>query len=93
MQYTGGALSALVWESVGRERAAAGDAPLPAVLQLAPRRSVIELTNRWYNGLVAGVTTRSQRIGEWFQNGDIRNYLLYIFAAVILVLAVLAVSR
>jgi NADH:ubiquinone oxidoreductase subunit 5 (subunit L)/multisubunit Na+/H+ antiporter MnhA subunit len=93
MQYTGGAVSALVWESVGREGGAAAEAPLPAVLQLSPRRSVVELVNRIYNGLVAGITGWSQRIGDRVQGGDIRSYLMYIFVAVMLVLAVLAVLR
>jgi len=93
MRYTGGAVSALLWEPVARERAASREAPLPVVVRLSPRRSVVELTNRLFNGIVVAVTMASQRIGERFQNGDIRNYLLYIFAAVVLVLAVLTVSR
>lgn len=89
MQYPGSAVSAPVWESVSRERAAApGQAPLPAVVRLSPRRSVVELTNRMYNGLVVGLTAGSQRLGDRIQNGDIRRYLLYMFAAVMLVLAV-----
>lgn len=87
MQYPGSAVSALVWESIGRRRVAADGAPLPAVLRLSPRRSVVELTNRLYNGLVVGITAGSQRLGQRIQNGDIRWYLLYMFTAVMLVLA------
>jgi hydrogenase-4 component B len=93
MQYTGTAVSALVWEPIGGERAAPAEAPLPVTFRMSPRRGVIELTNRLVNGLVAGVTTASQRIGDRFQNGDVRSYLLYIFGAVVFVLAVLTVSR
>jgi formate hydrogenlyase subunit 3/multisubunit Na+/H+ antiporter MnhD subunit len=93
MQYTGGAVSALLWEPVGRAAPPARDASLPVVIPLSPRRSVVELTNRWYNSLVGAVTIGSQRIGDRIQNGDIRAYLLYMFAAVLLVLTVLAVFR
>jgi formate hydrogenlyase subunit 3/multisubunit Na+/H+ antiporter MnhD subunit len=93
MQYPGSALSALVWESVGRQRPASSRQALPDVVRLSPRRSVVELTNRLFNGLVAGLTAGAERLGDRIQNGDIRRYLLYMFAAVVLVLAVLTVSR
>jgi len=93
MQYTGTAVTALLWYPVASERAAGRDAPLPARFRLGPRRGVTEPTNRLYNHLVAGITGGSQRFGQRFQNGDIRSYLLYIFAAVMLVLVALAVSR
>jgi hypothetical protein len=54
---------------------------------------MMELTNRLYNGLVTGITAGSQWLGDRIQDGDIRRYLLFMFAAVVLVLAALAVSR
>ena len=93
MQYPGSAVAALVWETVGRERAVTGAAPLPDVIRLSPRRGVVELTNRLFNGLVAGLTAGSQRLGDRVQNGDIRSYLFYMLGAVMLVIVVLTVSR
>jgi hypothetical protein len=93
MRYRGSAVTALVWETVGRDRPAGGAAPLPDVLRLSPRRSVVELTNRLFNGLAAGLIAGSQWLGQRVQDGDIRRYLLYMFAAVLVVLALLAVFR
>jgi formate hydrogenlyase subunit 3/multisubunit Na+/H+ antiporter MnhD subunit len=93
MRYPGSAVTALVWETVGRDRPAGGAAPLPDVLRLSPRRSVVELTNRLFNGLAAGLIAGSQWLGQRVQDGDIRRYLLYMFAAVLVVLALLAVFR
>ena len=53
MQYTGGALSGLVWEPVAREPGMLREAPLPASFRLSPRRVVVELANRLYNRFVA----------------------------------------
>jgi formate hydrogenlyase subunit 3/multisubunit Na+/H+ antiporter MnhD subunit len=93
MQYPGSAVSALLWEPIGRQGAATSHAPLPDVVRLSSRRTMMELTNRLYNGLVTGITAGSQWLGDRIQDGDIRRYLLFMFAAVVLVLAALAVSR
>jgi formate hydrogenlyase subunit 3/multisubunit Na+/H+ antiporter MnhD subunit len=93
MRYPGSAVTALVWETIGRDRPAGLATPLPDVLQLSPRRTVVELTNWLFNGLAAGLVAGSQWLGERVQNGDIRRYLLYMFTAVVLVVAILTVSR
>ncbi len=94
MQYTGSALSALVWETFQKHAAARRfEEPLPTVFALAEGRYVMEQINRGYNAGIAMVLRASTWVGEHLQNGDIRMYLLYIFGAFITVLLVLAVAR
>jgi hydrogenase-4 component B len=66
--------------------------PYPEELQLSPQRSVRELANYSINRLVSKVIAISARFGAWFQNGDVRSYLLYMFVIVLLVLIALAVA-
>jgi formate hydrogenlyase subunit 3/multisubunit Na+/H+ antiporter MnhD subunit len=89
MEYTGGAFSALVWEPVAREHHMIHGTPLPTAFRVSPRRVVVEQGNRLYNCLVRVVLQVSERIGRSLANGDIRSYLLYIFSAVVAVLALL----
>jgi len=92
MQYTGGAFSSLVWELVAGPPGASPGAPLPASFRLSGRLAVVEQANRLVNGLVTRVTTASQRAGDRVQDGDIRNYLLYIFGVVMVVLVLLVAA-
>jgi formate hydrogenlyase subunit 3/multisubunit Na+/H+ antiporter MnhD subunit len=67
--------------------------PFREAWDLSPTRSVPEVANYFYNRLISRVITASYRFGRWFQNGDVRSYLLYMFVVVLLVLAVLSVTR
>jgi hydrogenase-4 component B len=111
MQYSGNALSALLWEPISRQRPlsrpAASDVPddapkreddgsaMPYLeeLQLSPRRSVPELANYSYNRVFSRIVGASARFGNRFQNGDVRSYLLYMFAIVLLVIIALAIAQ
>jgi formate hydrogenlyase subunit 3/multisubunit Na+/H+ antiporter MnhD subunit len=96
MRYSGNAVSALLWEPMSRLRARPADRPAmpyPEQLDLSPTRSVPELANYFYNRLISRIVIASDRFGSWFQNGDIRSYLLYMFVVVLLVLTVLSVTR
>jgi hypothetical protein len=71
-----------------------GSAPLyQEELPLSPRRSVLELANYSVNRFVSRIVTASDWFGNRFQNGDVRNYLIYMFVIVMLVLILLAVTR
>jgi hydrogenase-4 component B len=108
LQYSGNALSALLWEPMSRRRphrAAVEDGllteekghgaagPYREELPLSPRRSVPELANYACNRLVWRIAAVSKGFGNRFQNGDVRSYLLYMFMIVLLVLTLLAVAQ
>jgi hydrogenase-4 component B len=115
MQYTGSALSALLWEPVSRRDLAAdpaadpvslnappgasgvpvgaGHSPFRAELPVSHRRTLLEVASLVYNKVVRRTLAASEWFGSRLQGGDVRGYLLYILATVILVLAVLAVVR
>jgi hydrogenase-4 component B len=86
MSYPGSAASALLWEPLAVAQPGTREGMFPVAFRLSPRRTVIELTNHMYNRLVALISGASKGLGERLQNGDIRNYLLYVFGAVLLVL-------
>jgi formate hydrogenlyase subunit 3/multisubunit Na+/H+ antiporter MnhD subunit len=86
-QYTGSALPPALWRPFPRLGPAApwqpaGERPVEATDQ----------ASQPYQKIAGAVTTASARIGARIQNGDIRSYLLYILAAVVLILAVLTVT-
>ncbi len=100
MQITGGAFSSLVWERLGG--ALPADAvtspqwhgqPLPVRFFLSHRRYVSEVFAQVYNWGTSWLVSTSERLGDWFQNGDIRRYLLYILAAFLLVLVISLVNQ
>jgi hydrogenase-4 component B len=91
MQHTGGAFSALIWEFLAQP--ASPPSPkgsLPATFILAERRYVPEGFNRLYNNLFDVLLRISTGVGRGLQNGDIRRYLMYIFATFVAVLILLA---
>lgn len=94
MQFTGGALAALVWQPFARQAGPEDPAVshrqkpdyLPRRLYLSGTRFVHEYFRQGYN-LAAGWLVRfSAGLGNWFQSGDIRRYLAYIFIIFFVVL-------
>jgi hydrogenase-4 component B len=67
--------------------------PLPVDVVLSSRRVVLERSNQAYNALIAAVIKASDSFGKRVQSGDVRRYLVYILATVILALVFLAVAR
>jgi hydrogenase-4 component B len=92
MQYSGSALSALVWGWLASSRPVLEE-PLPSRFKLAENRWVIEPFNYLYNLFIRVLLGISAWVGNYLQSGDIRRYLLYIFAALIIVLVLLGTSR
>ena len=79
-------------ESAGRS-VVTGYGPLPVEVRMSPRRTVLELANYLYNRLIHVVLRLSEQFGRRVQNGDVRRYVLYILAMVILVLLILAAGQ
>lgn len=102
MQITGGAFAFLAWEWAGEKVSApvsSSELNEPAAadrflwrLPLSMTRYVREDFRRGINGIINKLLAASWRIGEWFQGGDIRAYLGYLFIAFILAL-IIAVLR
>jgi NADH:ubiquinone oxidoreductase subunit 5 (subunit L)/multisubunit Na+/H+ antiporter MnhA subunit len=91
MQITGGAFAFLSWEW------ASGPAPAPSQaeripwrLRLSQNRYVREDFRRALDSAVQRLLGASERFGAWFQGGDIRPYLGYLFIVFILALVVSA---
>ena len=59
---------------------------IPWYLPMSGKRYVIEYFRWAINAFLVRVTRFSNRFGDWFQGGDIRSYLIYLFIAFILVL-------
>lgn len=93
-QYTGTALSALLWEPLSSRspRLDAG-AALPTTIHLSGRHYVVRYFSTLYDGLMRALIAFSTRFGDRFQNGDIRSYLLYIIAAFMIALTSLVIFR
>jgi len=94
MQFTGSALSSLVWEvtpwfSLKR----LPEDPLPSNFELSDKRYFTDDINHLLNMLTRIILQISMRFGNWFQSGDIRRYLLYILATFIILLLVFLVLR
>jgi NADH:ubiquinone oxidoreductase subunit 5 (subunit L)/multisubunit Na+/H+ antiporter MnhA subunit len=95
MQITGGAFAFLTWEWAGEQQSAV---PPPAELvpwrlHLSGTRYVSERFRRTINIAVERLLIASERFGNWFQGGDIRPYLGYLFIVFILALIVSVVWR
>lgn len=94
MQHTGAALSFLIRDAVGSisSRAQCGEAPdyLPDVLVLSKSTAypqiVIEFFRRQFNWMTDRLLKHSTVIGNFIQNGDLRQYLFYIFVTNLIVL-------
>ncbi|GAA1026291.1 hydrogenase 4 subunit B [Virgisporangium ochraceum] len=92
MQYTGAAMSGLIWGPIARKSSEPATGPLPESFEISPGQRVAEVSNRAFNIMVMRTKAVSGWIGDRLQSGDVRAYLLYIFAAVVMVLIVLALS-
>ncbi|NPA91105.1 MAG: hypothetical protein GXO55_06625 [Chloroflexi bacterium] len=87
MHYSGTAFSFLIWEVMARDpEHIKPDHPLPAYYRVTETRAVPELVNRWYNRLILLTLQTSEWVGNFVQGGDIRRYLIYIFATFLVVL-------
>lgn len=95
VQFTGAALTSLIWSIFGRqakpgEKTIGPPQYLPARLFLTSDQYVVEIFRQGYNYLLSWILRFSNWFGNTFQNGDIRRYLLYIlFVLVIGLIAVL----
>jgi len=88
MQYSGSAMAALIWGWVASS-SLVRDTPLPTQFRMAQNRWVTEYFNFASNRSVNAVLSISTLVGNYLQNGNIRRYLSYIFAALIIVLVLL----
>jgi len=104
MQISGGAFSFLIWEWAGGQRArsapgsepgAEGEsespgqgAPVPWRLFQSENRYVGEYFRKMMNAALIRALRAAERFGEWFQGGDIRQYLAYLFIVFVLALLV-----
>jgi hydrogenase-4 component B len=95
MQITGGAFAFLTWEWAGEKGETSSGAGMlsegdriPWRLSLSETRHVREGFRRIINAAVNWLLRASGRFGDWFQGGDIRQYLGYLF--VVFILALLA---
>ncbi len=88
MRYSGTAFSFMAWEILARPTPPSEIpvGPLPEYYRVSRRRVVPEFFNRWYNRLIRFTLDMSERLGNVFQSGDIRLYLMYIFVAFFVVL-------
>jgi len=64
--------------------------PFSTRFELSEGRSIGEPFRQVYSLLIILIQIASRRIGSFFQNGDLRNYLLYIFLFFVAVFIVLA---
>lgn len=101
MQITGGAFAFLTWEWAGEKTSTPSTTEehvpddverFPWHLPLSKTRYVREDFRRALNGVINKLLLAAGRFGEWFQGGDIRGYLGYLFVAFILAL-ILSVVR
>ncbi len=104
MQITGGAFAFLTWEWAGGQQKIApssphtkeeidgnspvNEDPIPWRLPLSETRYVYEYFRMLINAMVKRLTVYSKDFGNWFQGGDIRQYLVYLFVAFMLILIV-----
>jgi hydrogenase-4 component B len=96
MQFTGSVLASLVWGFVG-QRPARGERGisraegmhLPYRMPLTAAIYVSEFFLQSYDWFLDRLLNTSQAIGAWFQNGDIRRYLWFIFGTFAVVLIAL----
>ncbi len=103
MQMTGGAFAFLVWERFGGRRRSAGVPAMGGQPQATRRREenlvlwrlplsathyVVEFFRLYLDSAATGGLNAAQRFGDWFQGGDIRRYLGYLFAIFALSLAI-----
>jgi hydrogenase-4 component B len=101
MQHTGAALSFLIRDTIGSVslRAKISEPPdyLPDDLVMSKSASypqiVTEYFRRQYNRWIDWLLKRSTAIGNFIQNGDLRQYLFYIFIANLIVLVLFLLLR
>jgi hydrogenase-4 component B len=95
MQITGGAFAFLTWEWAGEKRAFAPTKSdrIPWLFPLTETRYVREYFRRIIGVATDRLILVSERLGNWFQGGDIRQYLAYIFAVFILTLILSVIGR
>ncbi len=87
MRYSGTAFSFLAWEILARRpEEIHSQSPLPAYYRVSDERAVPEFFNQLYNRIIQFTLEMSEGLGRFFQSGDIRTYLLYIFVAFLIVL-------
>jgi hydrogenase-4 component B len=88
MQITGGAFAFLTWAWAGGQAgpAAGGRSPMPWRLMVTQTRYVREFFRRAIDGTLERLLSVSQYVGDWFQAGDIRQYLAYLFVAFVIAL-------
>jgi hydrogenase-4 component B len=96
MQFTGSALTSLVWGPFGlrpargkRDLSRAESRHLPYRMALTAAIYVSEFFLQSYDWIAERLLNASQVLGAWFQNGDIRRYLWFIFGAFAAVLIAL----
>jgi NADH:ubiquinone oxidoreductase subunit 5 (subunit L)/multisubunit Na+/H+ antiporter MnhA subunit len=108
MQISGSAFSYMVWswlevrkgrprresgEEAGLSGAAATGEWLPWRLPLSQNRRVREPFRQAIDGAVMWLITTVERFGNWFQGGDIRQYLSYLFVTFVIVLLIAVLWR
>jgi hydrogenase-4 component B len=99
MQVTGPAFSFLIWEWASinsvEDNNTAEDrtAIIPWRIQMTPKRFVREIFRQVLDTAIGRQALMANRFGKWFQSGDIRRYLAYLFIIFLLLLAVYFWSR
>jgi hypothetical protein len=83
------ALWAVAQRRIGRPSRKLLVSPLPAFFALSPGRGAIDPIAFVYNLAVFFLQRVSTFVGGLIQNGNLRNYVLYIFMLIVLVLAAL----
>jgi hydrogenase-4 component B len=87
MQITGGAFAFLTWEWAGEKATTPTKAEhVPWRLRLSENRYAREGFRRVLNASVNRLLRVSEQFGNWFQGGDVRQYLGYLFIVFILAL-------
>jgi len=97
MQSTGAAFTYLLWSRFSR-REQPGGRPAPrrqvpdylyARVDISAQDRLVGVFRSTINTFIYRVSTLSERLGNRIQNGDIRWYLLYILAALVISLSLL----
>jgi hydrogenase-4 component B len=88
MQITSGAFSSMIWEWTQANRSEPAPRAIPWRLKLSADRFVREPFRHALDAALGKLGAASSWFGDWFQGGDIRQYLAYLFVAVILALVV-----
>jgi hydrogenase-4 component B len=86
MQYSGTALTSSAWQPFQTSKNGEKKSNLAYMIELTGSRRIFGVFSMTYDRLVSFIMRISQGVGDWFQNGDIRRYLIYILIIFIIVL-------